>query len=194
MSATEPIAWIAGTAVGALTLFEWIPVDYSRPSRRMTTVEDVQNPGRKADFYGAIRSAVSWAPPRGVYGPVWFVLYVLMSVAFGYWWLASAGGATDIVLHRAVWITYFVSLLFNKLWTFLFFGLRSRMGLVLAAVDALLILASAIAVVWLFHCDGAPVVTLVLWYIYIAWLAFASALSIAIAAKRDQIFTVYKRI
>jgi tryptophan-rich sensory protein len=162
----EPVAWGIGSAVAALTIFEWIPVNYSQRNPRYKTVE--------------------------VYGPVWFTLYILMAIAFAYWWLSSVS-SLDIHRHRAVWIVYFVSLFFNKIWSFLFFGMRSSRGLVLAAVDAFLILATAVAEVVLFHCDSAPVITLVLWYIYIAWLLFAFGLSVSIAANRGKIFRLYSK-
>jgi len=188
----EPNAWVAGTAVGALTLLDWIPVNYSGSSKRTPSVEDMTSPkpNVRGDFYAAIRS-VTWSPPRIVYGPVWFALYILMSIAMGYWWLSSVA-TLDINRHRAIWIVYFVSLFFNKIWSFLFFGMRSSQGLVFAAVDAFLILATAIAEVVLFHVDNAPTITLVLWYIYIAWLAFAFGLSTSIAANRKKIFQIYK--
>ncbi|MDQ4138450.1 MAG: tryptophan-rich sensory protein, partial [Actinomycetota bacterium] len=64
-----------------------------------------------------------WNPPNALFGPVWTVLYTLMSVAAWLVWLRrDRPGA-----HAALW-TYVVQLLLNAVWTPVFFGAYPLIG------------------------------------------------------------------
>jgi len=62
----------------------------------------------------------SFAPPDGVFGPVWTVLYMVMGIAGWRIW-REAG----LVRGKVALRLFATQLLLNLLWTFLFFGLRS---------------------------------------------------------------------
>ena len=122
-----------------------------------------------ADFYGGL-TRPAWAPPAGVFGPVWTVLYACMAVAAWLVW-RSAGPAAA----RGPLALYVIQLALNALWTWVFFRWRAG-GWALAEI----------AVLWI-----AVVATLVsFWRVrplagmllvpYLAWVSFAAALTAAL--------------
>jgi tryptophan-rich sensory protein len=108
-----------------------------------------------------------WAPPAAVFGPVWTVLYAMMAVAAWLVWRHR-----DIRLARLALVLFVLQLIFNALWSWLFFAWNRG---ALSFLD--------IAVLW-----ATIVVTLIcFWRItllaglllvpYLVWVTFASALS-----------------
>ncbi len=69
-----------------------------------------------ADFYGSLNQPI-WAPPAGVFGPAWTSLFILMAVAA--WRVWVAGAARN---HPAALVIYALQLVFNVLWSWLFFA------------------------------------------------------------------------
>src|SRR5690348_12852447 len=59
----------------------------------------------------------SWAPPAGVFGPVWSVLYTLIGIAA--WRVWRHGG---FHAQRGALTLFLVQLILNALWSWLFFG------------------------------------------------------------------------
>lgn len=122
-----------------------------------------------SSFYGLLAKP-SWAPPAGLFGPVWTVLYILMAIAAWLVWrargLASGKGPLGL---------YLVQLALNALWTWLFF--RWRMGAwALAEIVILwLILIATLTRFWRVHpLAGALLLP------YLAWVTFATALTAAV--------------
>ncbi len=76
----------------------------------------------------------AWAPPAGVFGPVWSVLYTLIAVAAYRVW--RKGGFR---LHRTALVLFLVQLVLNALWSWLFFAWHRG---ALAFVDILLLLVT----------------------------------------------------
>lgn len=111
----------------------------------------------------------SWSPPNAVFGPVWTALYVLMAVAA---WRVGRGGTTA---DRPLLLGYFVQLIFNALWSVLFFGLH-RPGLALADIFLLWGILFRLQVGF-FRADR---VAGLLWLPYLLWVSFAGALNAAI--------------
>lgn len=113
----------------------------------------------------------SWNPPDWVFGPAWTLLYILMGIAA---WLVWRRG-WEIQSVRVALVLFAVQLVFNLLWSVIFFGLRSP-GLALAEIIILwaLILATAIQ---FFRLD---VVSGVLLLPYLLWVTFASVLNGAV--------------
>lgn len=72
-----------------------------------------------ASWYPTLRKA-SWNPPSWVFGPVWTFLYVAIAISG---WLIYIQPCSQ-KRTRALAI-YAVQLLFNMLWSFLFFFLQS---------------------------------------------------------------------
>jgi benzodiazapine receptor len=110
----------------------------------------------------------SWAPPAWLFGPVWTVLYAMIALSG---WL---------VWRRAGWVmpahgVYAAQLVLNMLWTPLFFG-AGQLGMAFAEI--LLLLASIAATIVLFARISRLAALLLV--PYLAWVAFASALNLAI--------------
>jgi translocator protein len=113
----------------------------------------------------------TWAPPSWLFGPVWSVLYFLITISFGAVFYRAWQGQISF------WIAlpFALNLLFNFAFTPLQFGLQNN---VLAAVDILFILITLIwALVVVF--PYMPWVT----YInlpYLLWVSFATILQLTI--------------
>lgn len=112
-----------------------------------------------------------FTPPNWLFGPAWFVLYILMGVAS--WQVWRAGFETE-----GVWIAlvvYGVHLLLNGLWSILFFGARRPDW---ALAEVVFLWGSVVASAWLFfQVDG---VAGILMLPYVLWVTFAAILNGAI--------------
>ncbi|HTI32194.1 MAG TPA: TspO/MBR family protein [Miltoncostaea sp.] len=113
--------------------------------------------GRAAPGYYETLDRPSWSPPAGVFAPVWSVLYVSMATAA---WLVAREGLERRDVRLALGL----------------FGAQ-RPGLAAADIVALLaVLAATVAAFWRVRpAAGALMVP------YLAWVAFATALNLAIA-------------
>jgi translocator protein len=112
-----------------------------------------------------------WAPPSGVFGPVWTVLYVLIAVAAWLVWRRAGGFAAA----RAALTAWLVQLALNAAWTPLFFG-QEQFGLAFAEILVLDVAVVTTAVLFARHQRLAAGLLLP----YLAWLAFATALNFAV--------------
>ena len=72
----------------------------------------------------------SFNPPSWVFGPVWTVLYILMSVAIWKIWINTF----DLKLLKL----YFIHLVFNATWSIVFFGFH-QIGIALINLVTILI-------------------------------------------------------
>jgi benzodiazapine receptor len=117
-------------------------------------------------FYLAL-DRPAWAPPPGVFGPVWSLLYLLMGVAAWLVWRErfEPGRGRALAL-------YVVQLLANALWSWLFF--RWHHGA--AAFGEILVLWGLIALT-LHAFWRIRRVAGVLLLPYLAWVSFATALT-----------------
>ena len=122
-----------------------------------------------ADFYTQLQRP-SWAPPAGVFGPVWTVLYILMAVSAWLLWRRCGLSAA------APSLTLFVAQLVpNGLWSWAFF--RWHRGL-LATADIAILWLLLVVTVWSFlrrhRLAGLMLVP------YLVWVTYAAALSYAV--------------
>jgi benzodiazapine receptor len=109
----------------------------------------------------------SFNPPTWVFPPVWTVLYAMMAVAA--WRVYRVTGVgTALVL-------WFVQLVVNAGWTPLFFGAH-RIDLAFADIALLVVLIVATIIAFLRRDRVAGVLMIP----YLAWVAFATALTFAI--------------
>lgn len=118
-------------------------------------------------FYAQL-SKPAWAPPAGVFGPVWTVLYALMGVAAWLVWRSPGPKRAALTLFGA-------QLAANALWSWLFFAWHRG---ALAGVEILVLLALIVAMIVAFWRISRLAALLML--PYLLWVSFASVLTWAV--------------
>ncbi len=112
----------------------------------------------------------SWAPPPGIFGPVWTVLYTLMGIAAWLVWRSGGFGA-----NRQALTLFLLQLAFNALWSWLFF--TWNLG-VLALADIVvlwILLVATLVSFWRVRpLAGALLIP------YLLWVSFASVLNFSL--------------
>lgn len=112
----------------------------------------------------------SFAPPDGVFGPVWGALYLLM--AFAIWRVVNLPVSPA---RAAALALFFLQLALNAAWSWMFFGAHSPLlGLLNIVPQFLLIVATVVAFLRLDRLAGLAIAPLA------AWVGFAVALNAAI--------------
>lgn len=110
------------------------------------------------------------APPSWVFGPVWTVLYIAMATAAYLVWRSNVENRT-----RPVLALFLLHLVLNALWSWLFFAWRTGLG---ATIGVLLLF---VMVLWLtVRFRYYSNVAMALMVPYLAWVGFASILTISI--------------
>ena len=112
----------------------------------------------------------TWNPPSWVFGPVWITLYTLMGIAAYLIWQHK-----DVAGAKTALVVYGVHLIFNALWSILFFGLKNP-GLAFLDIIILLVLIVVTAVLFgrISPVAGALLLP------YLAWVLFATYLNYSI--------------
>jgi translocator protein len=105
----------------------------------------------------------SWNPPNAIFGPVWTVLYILMAVSA--WLVCRRAGVSGAGAALGL---FFVQLVLNAMWSYLFFGLHRPD---IAFFDIVVLWAVILAVVLLFW--RVDQLAGVLMLPYLAWVGFA---------------------
>ena len=110
-------------------------------------------------------------PPNWVFAPVWTLLYILMGIAAGIVW--SKG-----LYHK--WVKtalyhFLIQLLFNGLWSIVFFGFQSP-GFAFVVIIALLVLI-LLTYKWFKIVNKTAAYLLIP---YLAWVTFAMLLNASI--------------
>ena len=125
-------------------------------------------------FYAEL-SRPGWSPPGWLFGPVWTVLYLMMSVAAWLVWLRQGLASPAIAVYLA-------QLAANALWSWLFFAWR--LG-ALAFIEILVLWLLIVATIVAFH----RVRPLAGWLLvpYLAWVTFASVLCFAIWRANPEV-------
>lgn len=127
-------------------------------------------------FYAELAKP-DWAPPAGVFGPVWTLLYLMMTVAA--WLVVRTRRWAGSRIEMSV---YFLQLLLNALWSWLFFAWRNGNG---ALIDiALLWLAIVCNVVLFWRVQRWAGILLVP---YLLWVSFAAALTWSVVRLNPQL-------
>lgn len=130
----------------------------------------VNKPG---DWYEALDKP-GWRPPNWAFPVVWTLLFAMISVAGWMAWRAG-GGFTGAPLAMGA---YFLQLILNALWSYLFFGLRRPdWALVEAGALWLSILATVLAFLPISGAAAALMVP------YLLWVGVAFALNRAILRR-----------
>lgn len=118
-----------------------------------------------------------WAPPPGVFGPVWTMLYTLMGIAAWLIWRIDGSRAARTAL--ALFLT---QLVVNALWSWLFFGWHLG-GPAFADVVLLwaLVVATLVAFWRMRPLAGAMLIP------YLLWISFASVLNYSVWRLNPQL-------
>lgn len=119
------------------------------------------------EWYAALNKP-SFTPPNELFAPVWTVLYVLMGVAAGVVW---SKGYHHIWVKTALYHFVF-QLLFNALWSIVFFGLKNPL---LALLVILVLLTLIMLTIKWFKVVSKPAAILMV--PYLLWVCFAAVLN-----------------
>lgn len=122
-----------------------------------------------AEFYGALNKP-GWAPPSWLFGPVWSALYLMMAVAAWLVWKERGWSGA-----RAALGLFLAQLVFNALWTWLFFVWHEG-GLAFAEIIVLVVLIVATILTFARVSRLASLLLVP----YLAWVLFATALTISV--------------
>lgn len=110
----------------------------------------------------------SFNPPNWLFAPVWTLLYILMGIAAGLVW---AKGFYHIWVKTALYYFGF-QLLFNALWSIVFFGFQEPFWALLVILVLLILILLTIK--W-FKIVSRPAAYLLL--PYLLWVSFAMVLN-----------------
>jgi tryptophan-rich sensory protein len=119
------------------------------------------------DWYPSLNKPF-FNPPNEIFAPVWVILYVMMGVAAGLVW---AKGFHHVWVKTALYHFIF-QLLFNALWSIIFFGLKQPL-LALFVILILLILI-LLTIKWFKVVDKTAAYLMIP---YLLWVCFATVLN-----------------
>ncbi|WP_024479047.1 TspO/MBR family protein [Cellulophaga baltica] len=119
------------------------------------------------DWYPALNKP-SFNPPNAVFAPVWSVLYVMMGISAGLVW---AKGFHHIWVKTALYHFIF-QLLFNALWSIVFFGLKQPFWALVVILTLLILIILTIRWFKVVHTTAAYLLIP-----YFLWVCFATALN-----------------
>ncbi len=120
-------------------------------------------------FYGELTQP-AWAPPPGVFGPVWTALYALMGIAAWLVWRENGFRA-----QRSALLLFLAQLGINALWSWLFFAWHLGAWALADIALMWLIIVGTMVLFWRVR----PVAGLLL-APYLAWVSFAAALNFSL--------------
>ena len=120
-------------------------------------------------WYAAL-SKPSFNPPSWIFAPVWTLLYIMMGVAAWMVWRRRSTRPVGLALTM-----FLVQLVFNALWSYLFFGLHLMAA---ASFEIVLLFFLVLTCAVLFgRIDRTAGILLVP---YALWVAFASVLTVTL--------------
>ncbi len=124
----------------------------------------------RIDTWYANLQKPSFNPPNWLFGPVWTLLFILMGIALFLVW--NKGNNPGV---RAAIFMFAIQLLFNMLWSIVFFGMRSPLGGIFVIIILWILIAITII---LFYRNSFAASVLLL--PYLLWVSFATILNFAI--------------
>jgi len=110
----------------------------------------------------------SFNPPDWVFGPVWTILYLMMTIAIWLYWHSKNKDMNTVYI-------YFIHLVFNSAWSIVFFVYHN----ILLALIVLLILISLILVL-IVRFRRVKKMSSYLMVPYLLWTIFALILNVSI--------------
>ncbi len=134
---------------------------------------------REVDGWYADAAKALWTPPNVVFGPVWTVLYALMSIAA---WLVWRAAPADARTRRIALRLYVAQLVLNAIWTPVFFGAVPLIGPTAFWVALGIIVAlDVLVLVTMIRFRAVHRIAAILLIPYWAWVLYATTLNAAIA-------------
>ena len=118
------------------------------------------------EWYAQLRKP-AWNPPSWLFGPVWTALYTMMAIAAWQVWRRGGFVAQRMPLGR-----FLLQLLFNALWSPLFFGLHNPAFAFAEIVVLWLAIISTLLAFWKVQRSAG-----LLLVPYLAWVTFAAVLN-----------------
>ena len=113
----------------------------------------------------------TFTPPNWIFGPVWIFLYLLMGISLYLIWNSNIHSkARQIAI-----ILFLIQLVFNILWSFLFFYLKNPL---MGFIEILILLLLIVLTAWKFL--GLNKIAAFLMIPYILWVSFATILTFSI--------------
>lgn len=113
----------------------------------------------------------SFTPPNAVFAPVWIVLYILMGISAGIVW---SRGLYHVWVKTALYHFVF-QLLFNALWSMVFFNLEQPLWSLLIIITLFILILLTIK--WFKVVNNVAAYLLIP---YALWVAFAMVLNFEI--------------
>ncbi len=115
------------------------------------------------EWYQALAKP-AFNPPNWIFAPVWSILYVIIGIV----------GARLFLWHRhtAAMRLWVAQMLFNFLWSPLFFGMQDVSSALIVIVALLVAVAGVIVASW-----NRDRISALLFLPYLAWVAFATVLN-----------------
>ncbi len=112
-------------------------------------------------------------PPNYVFGPVWVTLYLLMGIAVYLVWREGFDQSGVTAAAVAAFSLFWVQLIFNILWSAVFFGLKSLSGgIIVIIILWIMILVNIVLFFRISPVAGGLLIP------YIVWVTIAANLNI----------------
>jgi translocator protein len=129
-------------------------------------------------FYAELERP-AWAPPPGLFAPVWTLLYALMGVAAWLVWRRRDFQGAQLALGL-----FLLHLPLNALWSWLFFAWRLGAWSVAEIVLLWLFILATLVTFWRVRAlAGALLLP------YLAWVSYAAALNYSLWRMNPQILS-----
>jgi translocator protein len=113
----------------------------------------------------------SFSPPNWLFAPAWITLYTMMGIALYLVWQKSE--TTEV--SKLTFAMFFVQLILNALWSFIFFGLRSPFWGFVEIMVLWVTIAISLLLFWRVSITAG-----VLLIPYLLWVSFAATLTFSI--------------
>ena len=120
----------------------------------------------------ALLERPAFSPPNWLFGPVWITLYAMMGVAA--YLSCKYGKPAKKATIASYW--FYTQLVFNTLWSIVFFGLHSLWGGLAVIVVLWFLILKTMLLFWKMNRTAG-------WLLlpYLAWVSFATILNFSIA-------------
>ncbi len=109
----------------------------------------------------------SYNPPSWVFGPVWTILYIMMSISIWKVWIDQN--------DKKILLIYFIHLFFNAIWSVIFFGFHS---IGYALINLVIILTFIIILMKIYY--NKNLLSFYLMVPYLLWSSYALILNTSI--------------